>query len=132
GAVIDPKGLNRLIPDWKEKGAPIETEVRDDRFYFLTTAKALRLPNIFMPPLMSNHGNYIVSLGALCAWLGEQAAELGVEVYPGFAASEVIYDEAGAVVGIATGDMGIGRDGEPTDAFVRGMELRGQYTLLAE
>jgi len=132
GAVIDPKGLNRLIPDWKEKGAPIETEVRDDRFYFLTAAKALRLPNIFMPPLMSNHGNYIVSLGALCAWLGEQAAELGVEVYPGFAASEVLYDEEGAVVGIATGDMGIGRDGEPTDAFVRGMELRGKYTLLAE
>ena len=132
GAVIDPKGLNRLIPDWKEKGAPIETEVRDDRFYFLTATKALRLPNIFMPPLMSNHGNYIVSLGALCAWLGEQAAELGVEVYPGFAASEVLYDEAGAVVGIATGDMGIGRDGEPTDAFVRGMELRGKYTLLAE
>jgi len=132
GAVIDPKGLNRLIPDWKEKGAPIETEVRDDRFYFLTATKALRLPNIFMPPLMSNHGNYIVSLGALCAWLGEQAAELGVEVYPGFAASEVLYDEAGAVVGIATGDMGIGRDGAPTDAFVRGMELRGKYTFLAE
>jgi len=132
GAVIDPKGLNRLIPDWKEKGAPIETEVRDDKFYFLTATKALRLPNIFMPPLMSNHGNYIVSLGALCAWLGEQAAELGVEVYPGFAASEVLYDDAGAVVGIATGDMGIGRDGQPTDAFVRGMELRGKYTLLAE
>ncbi len=132
GAVIDPKGLNRLIPDWKEKGAPIETEVRDDRFYFLTATKALRLPNIFMPPLMNNHGNYIVSLGALCAWLGEQAAELGVEVYPGFAASEVLYDESGAVVGIATGDMGIGRDGQPTDAFVRGMELRGKYTFLAE
>jgi len=132
GAVIDPKGLNRLIPDWKEKGAPIETEVRDDRFYFLTATKSLRLPNIFMPPLMSNHGNYIVSLGALCAWLGEQAAELGVEVYPGFAASEVLYDDAGAVVGIATGDMGIGRDGAPTDAFVRGMELRGKYTFLAE
>ena len=132
GAVIDPKGLNRLIPNWKEKGAPIETEVRDDRFYFLTATKALRLPNIFMPPLMNNHGNYIVSLGALCAWLGEQAAELGVEVYPGFAASEVLYDESGAVVGIATGDMGIGRDGQPTDAFVRGMELRGKYTFLAE
>jgi len=85
-----------------------------------------------MPPLMNNHGNYIVSLGALCAWLGEQAAELGVEVYPGFAASEVLYDESGAVVGIATGDMGIGRDGQPTDAFVRGMELRGKYTFLAE
>jgi electron-transferring-flavoprotein dehydrogenase len=132
GAVIDPKGLNRLIPDWKEKGAPVETAVQDDRFYFLTKTKALRLPNIFMPPLMSNHGNYIVSLGALVTWLGEQAAELGVEVYPGFAAAEVLYDEDGAVVGIATGDMGVGRDGKPTENFVRGMELRGKYTLLAE
>ncbi|CAN1724107.1 Electron transfer flavoprotein-ubiquinone oxidoreductase [Hyphomicrobium sp. 1Nfss2.1] len=132
GAVIDPKGLNRLIPDWKEKGAPVETAVTDDRFYFLTKTKALRLPNMFMPPLMSNHGNYIVSLGALVTWLGEQAAEMGVEVYPGFAASEVLYDENGAVVGIATGDMGVGRDGQPTDAFVRGMELRGKYTFFAE
>jgi electron-transferring-flavoprotein dehydrogenase len=132
GAVIDPKGLNKLIPDWKEKGAPIETAVADDRFYFLTKTKALRLPTIFMPPLMSNHGNYIVSLGALCIWLGEQAAELGVEVYPGFAASEVLYDENNAVVGIATGDMGVGRDGQPTENFVRGMELRGKYTFFAE
>lgn len=132
GAVIDPKGLNRLIPDWKEKGAPVETEVRDDRFYFLTEKKALRLPNIFMPPLMSNHGNYIISLGALCIWLAEQATELGVEIYPGFAASELLYDDEGAVVGIATGDMGVGRDGQPTDNFVRGMELRGKYTFLAE
>ncbi len=132
GAVIDPKGLNRLIPDWKEKGAPVETAVTDDRFYFLTKTKALRLPNMFMPPLMSNHGNYIVSLGALVTWLGEQAAEMGVEVYPGFAASEVLYDDNGAVVGIATGDMGVGRDGQPTDAFVRGMELRGKYTFFAE
>ncbi len=132
GAVIDPKGLNRLIPDWKDKGAPIETAVADDRFYFLTEKKALRLPTILMPPLMNNHGNYIVSLGALCIWLGEQAAELGVEVYPGFAASEVLYDEAGAVVGVATGDMGVGRDGEPTESFVRGMELRGKYTFFAE
>ena len=132
GAVIDPKGLNKLIPDWKEKGAPIETAVTDDRFYFLTKTRALRLPTIFMPPLMSNHGNYIVSLGALCIWLGEQAAELGVEVYPGFAASEVLYDENNAVVGIATGDMGVGRDGQPTENFVRGMELRGKYTFFAE
>jgi electron-transferring-flavoprotein dehydrogenase len=132
GAVIDPKGLNRLMPDWKEKGAPVDTQVRDDRFYFLTANKALRLPNIFMPPLMNNHGNYIVSLGALCIWLAEQAAELGVEVYPGFAATEILYDENGAVVGIATGDMGVGRDGEPTENFVRGMELRGKYTFLAE
>ena len=132
GAVIDPIGLNRLIPDWKEKGAPVETAVTDDRFYFLTEKKSLRLPNMFMPPLMNNHGNYIVSLGALVTWLGEQAAEMGVEVYPGFAASEVIYDENGAVVGIATGDMGVGRDGQPTENFVRGMELRGKYTFFAE
>lgn len=132
GAVIDPKGINRLIPDWKEKGAPIETAVTEDRFFFLTQKKAIPLLNIFMPPLMNNHGNYIASLGALCIWLGEQAAELGVEVYPGFAASEVIYDENGAVVGVATGDMGVGRDGKPTESFVRGMELRGKYTFFAE
>ncbi len=132
GAVIDPKGLNRLIPDWKEKGAPVETEVKTDKFLVLTQSGAFRLPNLLMPPLMNNHGNYIVSLGALCIWLGEQAAELGVEVYPGFAAAEVLYDDNGAVVGVATGDMGVGRDGKPTDNFVRGMELRGKYTLFAE
>ncbi len=132
GAVIDPIGLNRLIPDWKENGAPVETPVREDKFLVLGEAGVMRLPNIFMPPLMNNHGNYIVSLGALCAWLGEQAAELGVEVYPGFAAAEVLYDDNGAVVGVATGDMGVGRDGKPTDNFVRGMELRGKYTLIAE
>jgi electron-transferring-flavoprotein dehydrogenase len=132
GAVIDPKGLNRLIPDWKEKGAPVKTEVREDRFLVLTASKAFRLPNIMMPPLMNNHGNYVASLGALCGWLGEQATELGVEIYPGFAAAEVLYDEDGAVVGVATGDMGVGRDGEPTDNFVRGMELRGKYILFAE
>jgi len=132
GAVIDPKGLNRLIPDWKEKGAPVETEVRKDRFLLLTEAGAYRLPNLLMPPLMSNHGNYIISLGALCIWLGEVATALGVEVYPGFAAAEVLYDEDDKVVGVATGDMGVGRDGKPTDNFVRGMELRGKYTLFAE
>jgi electron-transferring-flavoprotein dehydrogenase len=132
GAVVDPKGLNKLIPDWKEKGAPVETAVKDDRFLFLTKSGALRLPNFLMPPLMSNHGNYIVSLGALCIWFGEQATELGVDVYPGFAASEVLYDENNAVVGIATGDMGVGRDGQPTENFVRGMELRGKYTFFAE
>ncbi len=132
GAVIDPKGLNRLIPDWKEKGAPVETEVTTDKFLVLTQTGTFRLPNLLMPPLMGNHGNYIISLGALCIWLGEQAAELGVEVYPGFAAAEVLYDEKGAVVGVATGDMGVGRDGEPTANFVRGMELRGKYTFFAE
>lgn len=132
GAVIDPVGLNRLIPDWKSKGAPIDTEVVEDRFLVLGPEGDMRLPNIMMPPLMNNHGNYIVSLGALTRWLGEQATELGVEIYPGFAAAEFLTDEKGAVVGVATGDMGVGRDGEPKDSFVRGMELRGKYTFIAE
>ncbi len=132
GAVIDPKGLNRLIPDWKEKGAPVSTPVTEDRFLYLGPAGDIRLPNFLMPPLMNNHGNYIVSLGALVRWLGEQATELGVEIYPGFAAAEVLYDQEGTVVGVATGDMGIGRNGTPKDSFVRGMELRGKYTLVAE
>jgi len=132
GAVIDPIGLNALIPDWRSKGAPIETPVTDDRFYYLGPAGRLRIPNVLMPPLMRNHGNYIVSLGNVCRWLGEQATELGVDVYPGFAAAEVLYDERGAVVGVATGDMGIGRDGTPTERFSRGMELKGKYTIVAE
>ncbi len=132
GAVIDPVGLNQLIPDWKAKGAPLDTPVTDDRFYVLGPAGRLRLPNFAMPPLMNNHGNYAGSLGALCKWLGEQAAELGVEVYPGFAAAEVLYDSEGAVIGVATGDMGIGRDGKPSDRYTRGMELRGKYTVIAE
>jgi electron-transferring-flavoprotein dehydrogenase len=131
GAVIDPIGLNRLIPDWQEKGAPVNTPVKEDRFLYLGPAGEIRLPNFMMPPLMNNHGNYIVSLGALCQWLGEQATELGVEIYPGFAATEVLYDD-GAVVGIATGDMGITREGEPGENFARGMELRGKYTFFAE
>jgi electron-transferring-flavoprotein dehydrogenase len=132
GAVIDPVGLTALIPDWKAKGAPVETAVTEDRFYYLGPAGALRIPNFVMPPLMSNHGNYIVSLGSLCKWMGEQATELGVEVFPGFAAAEVLYDEQGAVAGVATGDMGVGKDGHPTDRFQRGMELRGKYTIIAE
>jgi electron-transferring-flavoprotein dehydrogenase len=132
GAVIDPIGLNRLIPDWKKRGAPIDTPVREDKFLVLGEAGTMRLPNILMPPLMNNHGSYIVSLGALCGWLGEQAAELGVEIYPGFAAAEVLYDDNEAVVGVATGDMGVGRDGKPTENFVRGMELRGKYVFIAE
>src|SRR5690349_8607453 len=127
GAVIDPIGLTALIPDWKEKGAPVETPVSEDRFYYLGPSGVLRIPNFIMPPLMSNHGNYIVSLGNLCRWLGEQAAEMGVEVYPGFAAAEVLYDAKGAVTGVATGDMGVGKNGEPTDRFTRGMELKGKY-----
>lgn len=132
GAVIDPIGLNRLIPDWRERGAPLSTQVEEDHFLVLGPAGDIRLPNILMPPLMSNHGNYIGSLGLLVRWLGEQAAELGVEIYPGFAAAEVLYDENGVVQGVATGDMGVGRDGEPKDSFTRGMELRGKYTLFAE
>jgi electron-transferring-flavoprotein dehydrogenase len=132
GAVIDPVGLNRLLPDWKAQGAPVDTPVTEDRFYYLGPAGDMKLPNFVMPPLMSNHGNYIVSLGALCRWLGEKATDLGVEIYPGFAASEVLYDDKGRVVGVATGDMGVGRDGKPKDSFVRGMELRGKYTLIAE
>jgi electron-transferring-flavoprotein dehydrogenase len=132
GAVIDPIGLDTLIPDWKDKGAPVETPVTEDRFYYLGPAGALRIPNFIMPPLMSNHGNYIISLGNLCRWLGEQAAELGVEIYPGFAAAEVLYDDKGAVTGVAMGDMGIGKNGEPTDRFTRGMELKGKYTIIAE
>jgi electron-transferring-flavoprotein dehydrogenase len=132
GAVIDPKGLNRLIPDWRERGAPLTTEVKEDHFLVLGPAGDIRLPNFLMPPLMNNHGNYIGSLGLLVRWLGEQAAELGVEIYPGFAATEVLYDDNGAVVGVATGDMGVGRDGQPKDSFTRGMELRGKYTLFAE
>ena len=132
GAVIDPVGLNRLIPDWKEKGAPITTQVKDDRFLFLGAAMALRLPNWMMPPLMNNHGNYIVSLGEVVKWLAGEAEALGVEIYPGFAAAELLYDEAGRVVGVATGDMGVAKDGGLKSTFTRGLELRGKYTLLGE
>ena len=132
GAVIDPVGLETLIPDWKAKGAPLETQVREDKFIYLGPAGELPLPNIAMPPLMNNHGNYIGSLGDLVRWLGEQATEMGVEIYPGFAAAEVLYDDNSAVVGVATGDMGVGKDGTPTDRFTRGVELRGRYTVIAE
>lgn len=131
GAVIDPIALDRLLPEWRSEDTPIKTEVKDDRFYLMGQSGAIRLPNIMMPPLMSNHGNYIVSLGAVCQWLAKKAEALGVEIYPGFAAAEVL-QENGAVVGIATGDMGIGKNGEPKDSFTRGMELRGKYTLFAE
>ena len=131
GAVIDPVALDRLLPEWRGEETPIATPVTDDRFYWLGSSGALRLPNMLMPPLMSNHGNYIVSLGAVCKWLATKAEALGVEIYPGFAAAEVLY-ENGAVAGIATGDMGVGRDGEPKDSFTRGMELRAKYTLFAE
>jgi len=132
GAVIDPIALNELIPDWKAKGAPLNTPVTDDRFWILTEANHIPVPHIAMPPLMNNHGNYIVSLGNVCRWLASQAEELGVEIFPGFAAAEVLYGDKGEVVGVATGDMGIGRDGEKKSGYTPGVELRGKYTLIAE
>src|SRR5215468_1930671 len=132
GAVIDPIGLDRLIPDWRNEDTPIKTAVNDDRFYWLSASRALRLPTAMLPPLMSNHGNYVVSLGNVCRWLAGQAEALGVEIYPGFAAAEVLYDSQGAVAGVATGDMGIGKNSEPKDSFTRGMELHAKYTLFAE
>lgn len=133
GAVIDPAGLDKLIPDWREDSdCPLKTQVKDDRFYWMTAGGAIKLPNFMMPPLMGNHHCYIGSLGNVCRWLARKAEALGVEIYPGFAAAEVLYDEQGAVKGIATGDMGIGRDGKPKDSFTRGMELLGKYTLFAE
>ena len=129
GAVLEPRTLNELIPDWKERGAPLDTPVTTDKFMFLTESGSFRLPT---PPQMNNHGNYIISLGNFCRWLGEQAEALGVEIYPGFAAAEVLYDESGAVCGVATGDMGIGKDGEQTDMYMRGMELRAKQTIFAE
>src|SRR5437868_2340511 len=132
GAVIDPIGINELIPDWKEKGAPIETEVNDDRFYLLSKNGGFRIPEFIFPPFMSNHGNYIVSLGNVCRWLATQAEALGVEIYPGFPAADVLYTEEGAVKGVATGDMGIAKDGKHKDTYTEGMELHAKYTLIAE
>jgi electron-transferring-flavoprotein dehydrogenase len=132
GAVIDPIGLERLIPHWRGEDAPIKTEVSDDRFYWLGASRAVRLPNFMLPPLMSNHGNYVVSLGNVCRWLATKAEALGVEIYPGFAAAEVLFDGSGAVAGVATGDMGVAKDGHHKDSFTRGMELRAKYTLFAE
>ncbi len=133
GAVIDPIGLDRLLPDWREDAArPLVTEVAEDRFYMLGPAGGVRLPNFLMPPLMNNHGCFIGSLGNVCRYLAQRAEALGVEIYPGFAAAEVLFGDKGEVVGVATGDMGVGRDGQPKDSFTRGMELRGKYTLFAE
>ncbi len=129
GAVLEPRALNELIPNWQDLGAPLDTPVTSDRFMFLTETSSFRLPT---PPQMNNHGNYIISLGNFCRWLGEQAEALGVEVYPGFAAAEVLYNDDGSVRGIATGDMGIGKDGEKTDAYEPGMELLGKQTIFAE
>ena len=133
GAVIDPIALDRLLPEWRgESDTPIKTPVTDDYFYWLSEKRAIRLPNFAMPPLMSNHGNFVVSLGNVCRWLAKKAEALGVEIYPGFAAAEVLFGANGAVAGVATGDMGISKSGEHRAEFTRGMELRGKYTLFAE
>jgi electron-transferring-flavoprotein dehydrogenase len=129
GAVLEPRALDELIPDWREKGAPLITPATEDRFLFLTGSRAIRLPT---PPQMRNHGNYIISLGNLCRWLAKEAEALGAEIYPGFAAAEVLYAEDGSVRAIATGDMGVGKDGQPTDAYQPGVELHARQTLFAE
>jgi electron-transferring-flavoprotein dehydrogenase len=129
GAVFEPRALDELFPDWRERGAPLVTPATQDRFLLLTASRAIRLPT---PPQMANHGNYIISLGNLCRWLAQQAEALGVEIYPGFAAAEVLYDASGRVAGVATGDMGIGRDGKRTDRYQPGVDLAARETLFAE
>ena len=133
GAVVDPVGIDKLIPDWRDDpDHPFKTPVSADHFLVLGPAGSVRLPNFLMPPLMNNHGNFIVSLGNVCRWLGARAEALGVEIYPGFAATEILTDEAGAVIGVATGDMGVERNGEPGPNFARGMALLGKYVLIGE
>ena len=132
GAVMDPRALNELVPDWKARGAPLKTQVVEDRFLFLGESGSFKVPNALLPECFRNHGNYVVSLGNVCRWLGQQAEALGVEIYPGFAAAEVLYDDRGGVRGVATGDVGIGRDGKPTDQYQPGIELLGKYTFFAE
>ncbi|MGH6622443.1 MAG: NAD(P)/FAD-dependent oxidoreductase, partial [Burkholderiaceae bacterium] len=132
GAVMDPIALDELIPDWKARGAPLKTQVSDDRFLFLTESGSWQVPHGLLPAPFRNDGYYVGSLGNLVRWLGQQAEALGVELFPGFAAAEVLYDENGAVKGVATGNMGVGRDGKPTASFQPGVELHGKYTLFAE
>ncbi len=132
GAVLDPCGLDALIPDWKAKGAPLNTPVKKDNFVFLGEAGGLRLPNFPMPPLMNNHGNYIVSMGNVCRWMAEQAEELGVEIFPGMACSELVFAEDGRVSGVVAGEFGKNADGTPSDAYEPGMELHGKYVFLSE
>jgi electron-transferring-flavoprotein dehydrogenase len=133
GAVLDPIALDRLLPDWRnESDAPLKTQVSEDRYLWLRPRAAIRLPNFINPPLMSNHGCFVASLGAMCRWLAAKAEALGVEIYPGFAATEVIFGANGEVTGIVTGDMGVAKTGTPKPTFTRGMELRGKYTLFAE
>jgi len=132
GAVIEPRALNELLPDWRDQGAPLNTPVSGEKFLFLTERGGYTCPNFLLPPPMHNKGNYIASLGNLCRWLGEQAEALGVEIYPGFAAAEILYDEKGAVRGVATGDMGVTRDGEQGPNYQPGIELHAKYTFFAE
>ena len=132
GAVMDPRAINELFPDWKDKGAPLNVPVTEDRFLFLSDSGATKTPNFLLPSCFQNHGNYVISLGAVCRWLGQQAEALGVEIFPGFAAAEVLYDDKGAVKGVATGDMGVSRQGEKTDAYQPGIELHAKYTFFAE
>ncbi|MGC8201566.1 4Fe-4S dicluster domain-containing protein [Aliiroseovarius sp. PTFE2010] len=132
GAVLDPSGLTRLIPDWKEKGAPLNVPVKEDNFYILGAAGQVRLPNFIMPPLMNNHGNYIVSMGNVCRWMAEQAEELGVEVFPGMACSQLVYGDDGEVKGVVAGEMGLNPDGTPGPSYEPGMELHGKYVMLGE
>ena len=132
GAIMDPKALNELLPNWKELGAPLNQPVTDDAMVFLGENSSFRTPNLVLPECFQNHGNYIISLGNFTRWLGQQAENLGVEIFPGFAAAEVLYDEQGAVKGVATGNMGVSKEGEPTDEFQLGMELLGKYTIFAE
>ena len=132
GAVLDPVGLNRLIPDWKAKGAPLNTPVTEDHFLVLGEGGKLRLPNFLMPPLMNNHGNYIVSMGNVCRWLAEQAEELGVEVFPGMTCSDLVYNEDGSLKGVVAGEFGLGTDGQPGPSYEPGMELHGKYVFLSE
>ncbi len=132
GAVMDPIALNELLPDWKNDGAPLNQAVTEDRFLFLSEKSSLRTPSWMLPACFQNHGNYIVSLANVCRWLGTQAEALGVEIYPGFAAAEVLFNDVGSVKGVATGDMGIGKSGEHTSRYAQGMELHAKYTFFAE
>ena len=132
GAVLDPSGLNKLIPEWKEKGAPIDVPVKEDNFYILGEAGQIRLPNFLMPPLMSNHGNYIVSMGNVCRWMAEQAEEIGVEIFPGMACSDLVFGETGEVKGVVAGEFGKNPDGSIGEAYEPGMELHAKYVLLSE
>ena len=132
GAVLDPVGLDAVIPDWKEKGAPLNVPVREDNFYMLGEAGQLRIPNFPMPPLMNNHGNYIVSMGNVCRWMAEQAEALGVEIFPGMSCSELVYDENGGVKGVVAGEFGKNPDGTKGDSYEPGMELHGKYVFLGE